>query len=630
MNSIQLYNFLKPHTDKCVKASCECHEVIKSTLIAAPTILKKNLDVYIDDKKFPMIFRTGSSQQVLKFLLNDLEINNSKNDNFTILLAEAYFYYLGNFYYTCQQLNALSLRKPSLLVRQRVYNLYRAIDMAMEDPQKDPDKLLAAISYVEHYNSFLQQLEDSSELTIQFWSVLLSDQPSSQKLNLLGRKLFSAKLKLMKTVENISTLTSNQLEFLIRYGLFMKYVMQDTITSENIFRRICNINESLENYISADSKFSVFQPGISVLLITASIDSLGNATITQINSNIEKILGYQRQDLIGFSANKIMPLNISSIHGKSVQNFFKTMKPKSMCMPIFQLVKRKDDLLASCQIKHKFIQRLSDGIQVALLLVQDRTASFYTEFKPLHARRKTAVILFNTENNKIIGFSKEFSEMMKLKEQISKDLITDPSIFDFIPQLKSSDLYFALKSKEGGVINIHAPYIQDALEEKSDLAIDNLKCGKSEISMVDSLYWVRITDEKYGENTNSTLVLISEIPPEFADEYIQHEKIHGLFYTDYKKEDSALVNKEKNVYVLEMHQIEDKYEEFSLVESVAAGSMASNSSNSVKGPKKMNRIEFDLQLNSIKNKKMSDYIIRLYVVIAVLLAVISIIIGIFK
>jgi len=623
---MKLNNFLSPHIEKCTKKQCECSNIGKHIFENTPIQLILNNAVYLDSKKCPAVYKEGICQKVLKILLTDFETSHGRNDEFSILLAEAHFYYLANFYYACQELSAILLRKPSFFIKQRIYNLYRVIDMEMGDPQKDPDRILSAIDYVEHYNSFLEQLEDSAELTAKFWNILLSEMPSSQELNELGRRLFSAKTNLMKTVDHISGLTSNQLEFLIRYGLFLKYVMQDAINSDHIFKRICNITETIESNFVIDNKFSMFRPGVSVMLIIASIDSLGITTITEMNSNVEKILGYTQQDLIGFSASRLMSSTISQIHEKSVQDFFQTMIPKCMGMHTFQLVRRNDGLFAPCEIKHKIVPRLSDGIQVSLLLVQDRTISFYTECKPGNARRKTGAILCDHEN-KIIGISKEFAELMQLSDQDIKGLTRGISLFEVFPQFKSFELYAILSEKEGGVITINITHLQATMGEVDDFISDGTTHGRTSSISLNGLYWIRILTENYVDDKKSVMVLVSEIPDDFSKKFIPSSKITGLYFSEFVY-DHLMPDTKNAKNIVEMQKDEDRQEEFSLVESVAGGSVSSERSGS-RAPDTFNKFASELRLHNLSKSKTPSYIIRLYVVIILLLVVISTIISIF-
>jgi len=623
---------------KCTKTDCECKS-LKNKIFTAPLgKLTKNMRVYTSQKDRPFYFNNGIVQKVFKLLLTDFDTLFGKNSAFSIFAAEAGFYYLANFYYSCQQLELILSRKPSIPLRQRVYNLYRIINIGLEtlNFEKDPDRIIAAINYVDYYYSFITRLENTADLTVQFWNALLSDKPSAQTLNEIGRKLFVAKLKLMKCVNFISSLSSNQIDFLVHYGLFMKYVMQDSNSADIIFKRICNANESSENMVAFENKFSLFRQGASVMLITASLDRNGNANVTKINSIVERTFGISHDNLSSFNITNLMPSNLASIHAKLIQEFFSNMTEKYVNLQKLRMVKRKDGLFVPCETVLKIVPRLSDGLQVSMFLIGDRTAAIYTKCRPAKCR-KEACILICDEEHKIVGVSKDFADYLKLSEHGITNLCRGNNVFDLIPQLSNKVLYNQLSKKEGGIIALSEADILSKSEfENETLVIENnekMQRSRNNLNSIKTykLFWCRIVSEEYGKQIKSILVILSEIPQKNIYMFNNDPKIEGLVKVEFAYESEVCVLQNTQIQnQSETHRSMDPtISEFSMAAStIFQEKSVSNSTDKISNTDS-NKFANSLRLKNLVKNKTPAYIIRLYFVIIALLIIISSIIGIF-
>ena len=631
MSSLQLTAFLTLHTKYCKNTGCDCKSVQSQIWKSGQRQLNKNTKVYATEATCPKHFHESCVHKLLKYMLADFEVTYGRSNTFAFVLAEAYFYYFANFYYSWGQLNLIMLRKPTISMKQRVYNLFRMINMGLEMSQteKDPECILEALDYVRYYNSFLEQVEESAELTIRFWSLLLEELPTAEVLNQLGKRLFKSKSDLMKTVHYISRISSSHIDFLIRYGLFMKYIMQDNVSSDQVFKQIYYINESSSLYAIRDSKYSLFRADVSVMLVVAFLENPENVNIIEINSEVEKNLGYGRGDLVGFSISNLMPPNIAQVHGRCIQEFLQTMKAKILGIPRILFVKKKDGLYCQCESFKKLVPRLSDGMQIAMLMIHDSGLSLYCAYKSAKTLRKTGAILCDSEH-RIFGFSKEAADILKLSYEGVKEIARGTILYDLFPQLTSPDLLDALTAKEGGVI-LFSP-TQLVLECEKDGGDTQQQQPEKNIQWApgQTLLWARLVVEEIGQNQKSLVFLFSEVIMDHRSKYSESEKVPGLF------EASALcdlgrpdrIQKKKSVVtdVLQMRKPE-KDVAISRKGSVASNSASVAASGSQKSSDPFSRMVNELKLHE-NEKKTPIFIIRLYVVIISLLAVIVILISI--
>lgn len=305
----------------------------------------------------------------------------SKNKVFLVMLAEIFYYYFANAYLALEQLAIVESRKPSMLLLQRIYNLKRAISVGIEqieDSDNEGESTIASINYLKLYQKILDQMDDSTELTINFWSSLLQDKPTSNALNSLGRNLFKSKYNIAQTAEKILNVTSNHLEFFVKYGLFMKYVMHDNVTSDQTYKKILSLIYSSTSLSPKSYGFTNFGEDSNVMLLVASLNHTSLGTFSEINFEVEQTLGYNRGDLIGFSITNIMPSIIAEKHDEFVKKFFLSMSSNNLNTETFKFIKSKDGFYLPCKVLKKVVPRLSEGLQIALFIINDPELSYYT------------------------------------------------------------------------------------------------------------------------------------------------------------------------------------------------------------------------------------------------------------
>ena len=151
---MQIASFLYLHTKFCNKPTCDCKEVQSRIWRDGIRQIVKNTKVFATQATCPVNLNESTVHKLLHFLLTDFEQAYGRGNEYSFVIAEAYFYYFANFYYALGQLSIIMLRKPTFTMKQRVYNLYRMIDRGLNSThkEKDPERILEALEYVQHYN----------------------------------------------------------------------------------------------------------------------------------------------------------------------------------------------------------------------------------------------------------------------------------------------------------------------------------------------------------------------------------------------------------------------------------------------------------------------------------------------
>ncbi|MDR3548445.1 MAG: PAS domain-containing protein [Candidatus Pacebacteria bacterium] len=545
-----LSGLLLIHSQRCRNAECDCKKLIsefrkassQGPLLGIHATMKQCEVVYFCADQVPQGIKEGAVMRAMQILVDDASSNAVRGEDLSMAQGEVAFYFVANFYAALQRIGQIELAKPRLLMKQRTYNLRRAISMGFDRAAletEDPEKTLSSLEYLKHYHKFLDQVEEATEATIKFWSIVMEDAPSSNKLNDLGKSLFKCKYKSTKTVEKISSLASNHMEFLVRYGLFMRLVMHDMITSEQIYQKLLFMSSNEGNGSRLDrnsSAFSLFRTDVSVMVIIAHMESSGAGSVCEMNTAVEQTLGYPRQDLMGASIANIMPQPVAQMHDEVVRRFFQTMKSSAINVPRAMFVKTKEGFYILCRTLMKIVPKLGRKLEVAMFLVPDRKVAYYTTDRLAPAGKKTGFVLCDPKHHGIYGFNRDGLTIIGISEDRMREFIGNATICDIFPWMGKKEFVEKLLDKEGRVVSFQSSQVMGALVNEGAAGADNTKIHRTggNRSTDTTLLWIRLVAEQTTDSTELLASFIfSEIPKESRKNYVPDEDDpSGVFYCD--------------------------------------------------------------------------------------------------
>eukprot|EP01022_Parablepharisma_sp_SALTPOND_P004376 TRINITY_DN120183_c1_g1_i1.p1 TRINITY_DN120183_c1_g1~~TRINITY_DN120183_c1_g1_i1.p1 ORF type:complete len:773 (+),score=32.77 TRINITY_DN120183_c1_g1_i1:975-3293(+) len=521
-NTTWLFFLLSAHRKECLRIDCVCRKLFSANFAENTNPITVNSRTYTTVHELPSMYYQEYTSKTIKLLVGELDQTFGKNNGFGILLAELYYYYLGNHYFTLEKLRAIRIRNPNLIVQQRIYNLKRNIGIGLllsNNSSRDSGKTTAAVDYLKSYHKFLKQAEDLTESTIKFWSVLAKDQPTAMDLNQIGKSLFKSKQAITCTVQEISGVALNHSEFMIRYGLLLRFVIHDFVTAEQIFRKLTCLSGSSTHYPESN-EFSLFSGNSKVMLLIATFGSAGTAMVTETNTAAERTLGYSCKEIVGYSVTRLMPSIVAQIHDKFVQRFFQTMETRNIGVPRLRFVKAKSGLYVPCKVLKKIVPRLHSGLQAAIFMIRNTRITQYLEHKKDHTVTKTGAVLCDA-GHKIIGLTKEAIKVLKVTEQEVNDLLKNATLEDLFPQLSREDVRNALRQKEGRVIEFSLT--------RTDVGLSTDKIINPAEINTPALLWARLVTEEYTDTERIHILLLAEVNQERLGKYTPVEGYDGLF-----------------------------------------------------------------------------------------------------
>ncbi len=521
-----LAGLLAVHAESCQTPGCPCRDLRSHLGLGKADNgqigLGRSDKVYFIRREVPEELISGSLVRTVRLLVDDFSLHLAKEDELGVLLAEMAFYFFGNLYVALQRVAQIEADKPRLTIRQRTYNLRRVISTGFEKSRREegPEETLAALEYLKHYHEFLDDVEEATESTIKFWSIVMEEAPSSGRLSELGRALFECKYRSVQTVEKISAAGSHNLEFLIRYGLFMRLVMHDLIMSEQALKKAISLNESFgPTAVSVSAgNLSLFRSDVSVMLIVAQLEHSGAGTVLEMNTAVEQVLGYSRKDLIGTSVLHLMPPPIARLHEGVVLKFFHSMKSHDLDVTRARYVRGKDGAYVLCNGVKKIVPRLEGGaLRVALFMIPDRRESYYSSFRRDPIEKRVGSLLCDPVSYTLIGFTKEALSTLMIPEDRMQELVGNATLYDLFPWMTHTELKERAHKKEGRVV-AYVPGSQGP--------------GADAVS-APTLLWVRLVTEKVdGEATALVAMVLAEIKKAAQENYSPEVSSEGVFFRD--------------------------------------------------------------------------------------------------
>ncbi len=429
------------------RADCECRCFRRSASWPAESrvALPLNRRVYVCEKNRPELSSKGARATILRLLVADLRarFGNKAALHLNFTIAEIQFYYFANPYQAWEQTIQTLSAEPPLAFRQRAYNLIRTIDSGFsysDDPldnavDEGNISLMQALAYSRHYNRFLDLSEEATEVTISFWSALLLEKPRAHDLNALGKRLFEVKCQGRKCVKSLLRIREDHFEFLVRYGLFERYVMHDRSAADEVFSKILGLAKSgNESAVTVGDSEQLVVCSDRTMLIVANVDPTGECTVREASAEVEQELGYSKAELVGFSVVNIMPPIVARCHGRIVRAFIQSMSACSINHEKLRFLKGKDGVYIPCRCTVRLVPSLMDGLRFALI-ASPESLSFREVFSLRHHERTKVGAILCDDSFSVIGFTKEASAVLTIPEQQIRDLVKNSRIGEVFPQL---------------------------------------------------------------------------------------------------------------------------------------------------------------------------------------------------
>ncbi len=512
---LKAFELLERHRMGCTRGDCDCREVTMSNFtVGLDEVTKLNETTYETGRDMPDWLAKSYKRKVLAIYLSDVRPALTKTPNVGLVLAEMYYYFMANHYQALMYVQAVEQMTRSLIIRQHTANLRHVIEEGMSKDTEESLNLLAALRFQTEYYSFLMCIEYSCECTTKFWRFLADDQPDPVVLSHLGQEIYETSQKLFRLVKSINRASPDHIQFLFKFGLYAKRILHDKESSTYAFQRLTWNTENAALISRKDQ----------LMTLVVSLEQRNFCDILDLNIELERRLGFRRDELLGFPATKLMHSRIAKQHQTMAERYFRTMKSEYFGCERQQFLRHKDGYILTCKATKKLMPNLDAGLRGAMLIYPDSAASSYTAQRLDHTRRRASVMLCD-DRGKVAEYTKDVKELGLHKEL----LISGLTLQNVFPELRDERV-FQFASRPQGTVLLFSPAngneetCQDepgerSLGESSQAAANN----------VSTLMWIRVVREKCGDE-DQIVAAFSPILKQVAREYRPVAEFSGRLF----------------------------------------------------------------------------------------------------
>ena len=405
--------------------------------------------------------------------------------------------------------------------------------------------------YYFYHEEFLKNLSTILNNSKSYFVKLVSMKPTANEVLQITNNLGKAIKKLHRNFNKIMYMNPYEINILRIYAFLLdsSYFMKK-LASFNINRLKNNIkyflmNDKFKNNVDAQDSLSAktalksFQENSesAVLISSGNLENLGD--ILYCNNLITPILGYEKNQVQGFSINNIIPAPVSHHHNNLMKEFYKTGKSEVLDRITNVFALSKNGYLVNLELFLTYLPNMNLGLMFIALIKNS-----YTSIQKNINNLKT--ISYKTDDNAILILSKEFN-IVHFNSYAAQYLGLPKGLSNTMP------LYNISK-----ICNNFHPNL--SLLEKGDTVILNFETSElSELEYPSEAKVVK-TSKDYGFKRKQTCLVINALDQdcfgykEMAASMYRKEinyMNHHYFYL-------ILQNKDKNHNELELSK-EDEY-----------------------------------------------------------------------
>ncbi len=569
---LRMYGLLEVHRQNCTRPGCECFELAFLEVARSwGDPVKFNYRTYETDAELPECVAKCYKFRLLNILINDVKSIHIKSTEVSLALAEICYYLFANQYQALLHVQSVESATNSIVDHQFTTNLRCTIEAGINKTSEETVTLLTALNFQNEYGKFLSCIEYSSECTIKFWATLLDESPNPAVLTDLGHKIYDTSQTLFALVKGINQSSPDNLEFLVKFGLYSKHILHDKGSANYAFQRII--------YNSENASFGTRKDQVMTLVV--SLEQHNFFAILEVNTELEHRFGFKREKLVGLPASRLMHSTIAKHHQEIMQKFFQTMHTTKFCIEKTQFLRHQEGYVIPCKGMKKMVPHLGEGLKGMLLLYHDPTMSSYTAQRLDRTKKRTGAFLCD-KKLAVTEYTKEVFEELGLRSEI---LLSGAVLQNIFPELLEDALVEQMSRPQGAVLIFNALQANDEINHElvERLRIKGCVRGNGSTALIDSIaptgkfLWVRLIREKCGTD-DLVVFLFSPIMKYAIGEYKASPQFGGRLF---ERSESPLTSKElldktpTTCKVTENIYAEDELEIASNSRASSVGSMSS-------------------------------------------------------
>jgi hypothetical protein len=241
----------------------------------------------------------------------------SKFPNYTPLRLQFAFFLLERMNKKSQcvdQFISIEKHQPRFEEQFTMFRYLKMFDDENAESNENEDSLEAVsnIVYKQHINQFKSSISKVTSVYVEFWSLLLNQDSSSDltKLNEFGSRINSLVKEIHENFQKMQKLKHNDQEVVRLYADFLTDIINDNEKANNFKTKLNEIEGTGKkfdeaNYINLDMNALQSSDEYQYIMISAMIEKFG--TILNVSLGLCNAFGYNKNEVIGANVEAILP-----------------------------------------------------------------------------------------------------------------------------------------------------------------------------------------------------------------------------------------------------------------------------------------------------------------------------------
>ncbi len=287
------------------------------------------------------------------------------------------------------------------------------------------------ITFHQKYMMLHDLVSDTTSLYCKYWSEYLRAKPGILppivvvELNDLVNDGFQISLnceRIEDTLQLLASIDPNNIKGVALYALFQKHVMEDEIGAFESFLLVKRQEESRSiakrGWDEADTKYGA-DSNTAVIILSGNRKNIG--TIVNANHEIGKLLGYQKNELVGENIAVIMPEIMGAHHNLYLENYFERHDQSNEVSEKLIFPQHAKGYIVPCLDLVRLVPNLDSGVQFLGFVALSKDLSAISPDDGKVSNSEVLLILLDTQRN-ILGFNRNVLSLCSGSEEAAAHL----------------------------------------------------------------------------------------------------------------------------------------------------------------------------------------------------------------
>lgn len=414
--------------------------------------------------------------------------------------------------------------KPNMEEEFSIYRYKNLIEEEMiEVDARTSESKGVDVNVIVHFqNRFVEFqgiIENAVELHLDFWRELLESNPDIQKLQGLGSRITHSVEETSENFRKLNDINPNHIKMLQIYGNFLKDIVNDDAEGQRILEKAEYVDKSAmvnKQFIDVDRLKYGENSNTCIITCSGNFNMMGQ--VTNVNNEINRILGFTKSDLIGQAISRIMPKAIADIHENLMRRYFETSEAKVIGLERIIFPVDKSGYIVPCSLMIKILPNLDEGIRLVGFLKDIEKETGMMKNAEFDSEEQVHYLIYAGDTGTIHGITKSCRQTFGIPSSLvygSQSATNEFSIDAIMPEIlqhNSEDL----KAQSGVITTLDTSSLQQnylaarAESEKSDYE-DEAEEDKEKRFRKTKVRVVLVDEQNYAEGLNLKVLKFVEV-----------------------------------------------------------------------------------------------------------------------